>query len=98
MLVNEVSLEFFQSQGSLKQGDLFSSYLFIIVVEFLSSGLDYLYSQYSSIRYCTDAPVLISYLSFTDDIVFFLNKSGSSLMQLMNFLYHYEVILKQLIS
>lgn len=71
MLVNGVSHDFFQFKGGLRQGDPLSSHLFIIAAEFLSRGLDCIYAQYPSVRYCSTIPIAVSYLNYADDIVIF---------------------------
>lgn len=72
--------------------------LFIIVAEFLSRGLDQLYSQYPSLRYNKTAPLCVSHLSFADDVIIFVNGCRFSLHRLMNFLHHYETVSGQLIN
>lgn len=94
ILANRVSHGYFQSQGGLRQGNPLSLFFFITTV-FLSQGLDNLYYQFSSVRYFSPALISISHLSFADDIFNFTNGSRSSLQQLMDFLHHYEAILRQ---
>lgn len=79
ILVNRVSHGFFQSQGGLSQGDPLSPCLFIIVAEFLTRGLDHLYSQYPSLEYVMVTSKHVAHLSFVDDIINFINESRSSL-------------------
>lgn len=45
----------------------------IIATEFLSRGLEQLYSQHPSLRYITATSKCVSHLSFSDDIIIFLN-------------------------
>ena len=40
----------------------------------------------------------VSYLSFVDDIIIFVNGCRSSLHRLMDFLHHYETVFGQLIN
>ncbi|KAK9217059.1 hypothetical protein WN943_005684 [Citrus x changshan-huyou] len=86
------------SERGLRQGDPISPCLFIIVAEFLSRGLDHLYSRYPSVRYRSAAPSDISHLSFADDIVIFANGSRCSLQRVMDFLQRYQAVSGQLIS
>lgn len=91
-MVNGFCHGFFQSHGGLCQGNPLSLRLFIIVAEFLSRGMDSFYSRYPSMAYRTSAPITVSHLSFTEDIVICVNGSKSSLQRLSDFLRHYETI------
>lgn len=72
--------------------------LFIIAAEFLSRGLDSLYSRYPSMACRTSILMTVSHLSFADDIVIFVNGSRSSFRRLSDFLRHYEIIFGQCIN
>ena len=98
ILVNGVAKGFFRSQRGLRQGDPISPSLFIIAAEFLSRGLDGLIAHYPSIAYVTRVPLVISHLSFTDDIIIFSNESRASFIQIMRVLHQYEQLLGQLVS
>ena len=98
MIVSGAIHGYFQSERGLRQGDPISPCLFIIVAEFLSRGLDHLYSRYPSVRYRSAAPSDISHLSFADDIVIFANGSRCSLQRVMDFLQRYQAVSGQLIS
>ena len=82
----------------MRQGDPISPSLFIIVVEFLSRSLDGLVARYPSIAYVTRVPLVISHLSFADDIIIFSNGSRPSLSHIMRVLHMYEGLSSQLVS
>lgn len=91
-MVNGSCHGFFQSHRGMCQGDPLSPRLFIIVAEFLARGMDSLYSWYPSMAYRSSAPIIVSHMSFAEDIVIFVNESKSSLRRLSDFLRHYVII------
>lgn len=49
-------------------------------------------------RYCSTTPIFVSYLSFANDIIIFLNESRSSLWWVIKFLHHYKAVSGQSIN
>lgn len=90
-------MDFSSLKEVLPKAILFPHVYFIIAAEFLSRGLNHLYSQYLSLRYCSTAPIIVSHLSIANDVVIFANGNHPSLRQIIDFLHHYEAVLGQLI-
>lgn len=91
ILLEGDSFGFFKSSRSLKQGDLLSSLLVILLNETLSAGFkklvqDNLFTPYSLMR----GALSISYLCFADDLIIFTRASRENLHNLFTFLHNYE--------
>lgn len=76
--------------ASLGQSIPFSLYLFIIVIVFLSRGLDHLFSSLPFRRYTEAASIHVSHLSFVNDSVIFASRT--SLQHISTFFHHYELL------
>ncbi|EOY02242.1 Uncharacterized protein TCM_016767 [Theobroma cacao] len=73
LLINGSLVGYFKSERGLRQGDSISPMLFILAADYLSRGLNHLFSCYSSLQYLSGCQMPISHLSFADDIVIFTN-------------------------
>ncbi|KAL0400006.1 UNVERIFIED_CONTAM: hypothetical protein Sradi_2343900 [Sesamum radiatum] len=98
VLINGETAGFFKSSRGLRQDDLLSPALFILVVEALSRGLDYFFKCNPSMLYQSNCRIPVTHLSFADDIIIFTNSEEESLMHLTSFLEHYETISGQKIN
>ena len=91
ILVNGRPHGFFQAKQGLKQGDPLSPFLFILVSEALSRGVNNLALQrklqpFALGRHCPT----VSHLAFADDIVIFTRGDKRSVQSLMGFLELYQ--------
>ena len=91
LLINGKLCGFFQASRGLKQGDPLSPYLFILVSEALSRGLNQLTTtkvmmSYGLLRGCLQ----VSHLCFVDDIMIFTRADRKSLRGLLDFIELYE--------
>lgn len=96
VLVNGSPASFFPSFRGVKQGDPLFPFLFILVVNVLSQGLDNLaqdciMDSYSLSRGCLP----VSHLSYVDDIIIFTSYHSRNLRQLMDCLKDYEIAFGQ---
>ena len=99
LLVNGHSTPFFTAYRGLRQGDLLSPTLFILIEEILSRSLILAIAQgliqpyYSKIG-C----LIISNSMFADDVILFLNGCEASIQGLMRILSGYERATRQLVN
>ncbi|EOY25447.1 Uncharacterized protein TCM_016753 [Theobroma cacao] len=70
--------------------DPISPSLFILAAEYLSRGLNQLFSRYNSLHYLSGCSMPVSHLAFADDIVIFTNGCHSALQKILAFLQEYE--------
>lgn len=91
ILINGSPCGYFQASRGIKQGDPLSPYLFILVSEALSRGLNF-YCQAGRIDYMglPAGARCISHLSFADDVVLFTTGRKRSLENLDTFFKTYE--------
>ncbi|CAA7397131.1 unnamed protein product [Spirodela intermedia] len=99
LLVNGSSTPFFTATRGLRQGDLLSPTLFILVEEVLSRSLTRAINQglirpYYSKRGCP----IISHSLFADDAILFLNGCETSIRGLMSIISRYERAAGQLVN
>lgn len=86
ILINGVSCGYFASNIGLRQWDPLSPFLYIIISETISRGLNTLYAKFPSVRYYSSSNCSnISYLSYADDIIIFCNGSCNSIKKHMEF-------------
>lgn len=91
LLVNGKPCGFFQASKGLKQEDLLSPFLFILVSEALSRGLNHLVMEGAIADYGLPRGCLrVTHLSFTDDVIIFTRAHRKSLKGLMDFLTLYK--------
>ncbi|KAL2249922.1 UNVERIFIED_CONTAM: hypothetical protein Sindi_2465900 [Sesamum indicum] len=90
VLVDGETVGFFKSSQGLRQGDPLSPALFYLAAEALSRGLDLLFKENSDMCYHTNCEVMISHLSYADDVILFTNCVEESLTKLMKFLRNFE--------
>ncbi|WRX28178.1 Reverse transcriptase domain - like 10 [Theobroma cacao] len=98
LLINGSLVGYFKSERGLRQGDSISLMLFILVADYLSRGLNHLFSCYSSLQYLSGCQMPISNISFADDIVIFTNGSRSALQKILSFLQEYEQVSGQQVN
>ena len=87
VLVNGRTYGFFQSGRGVKQGDPLSPYLFLLVADSLSRGLNELLastkiSPFALSRGCFS----ITHLSFADDVLVFMRGLRSDIKEMLDFL------------
>ncbi|WRX16202.1 Reverse transcriptase domain - like 10 [Theobroma cacao] len=92
LLINGQSVGYFKSERGLRQGDAISPLLFILAAEYLSRGLNNLFSQFCSLHYQSGCSINISHLAFADDVMIFTNGSKAALQKVLTFLQEYEQI------
>lgn len=99
VLINGSPCGFFQASRGIKQGDPLSPYLFILVSEALSRGLNYFCNE-GLIDYMGLPSGIrrISHLSFADDVILFTSGRKRSLENLNFFFMQYEVASGQKIN
>nr|XP_027067853.1 uncharacterized protein LOC113693523 [Coffea arabica] len=91
ILVNGRPHGFFQAKQGLKQGDPLSPFLFILVSEALSRGVNNLALQRKLQPFALGSHCpTVSYLAFADDIVIFTRGDNRSVQSLMGFLELYQ--------
>ncbi|EOY19200.1 Retrotransposon, unclassified-like protein [Theobroma cacao] len=98
VLINGHSAGYFKSERGLRQGDSISPMLFILAAEYLSRGINELFSRYISLHYHSGCSLNISHLAFADDIMIFTNGSKSVLEKILEFLQEYEQISGQRVN
>ncbi|XP_073133701.1 uncharacterized protein [Henckelia pumila] len=82
----------------LRQGDPLSPLLFILGAEYLSRGLNRLFSQNPAMRYRSGCDLSISHLAYADDVIIFANGGSRGMQCLKDFLAHYENCFGQLVN
>ena len=90
VIINGKSTSFFTSSRGLRQGDPLSPTLFILASEFLSQGLNYLFTTFPSVMFKSSAQAWVFHLCFADDCILFLNGSKNAVKHVSNFLTFYE--------
>ncbi|XP_073118526.1 uncharacterized protein [Henckelia pumila] len=88
--INGTLSGFFPSNRGLRQGDPLSPLLFVIAAEYLSKGLDNLFSRHRSLNYRIGWPFCLSHLAYADDIIIFSNGSIPGIRTLRDFSHHYK--------
>lgn len=68
---NGVAKGFIKSQHGLRQGNPLSPALFILTGEYLSRGLNRLFSTSPELYYDTKKGLAVSHLAYTDDLIVF---------------------------
>ncbi|XP_071902212.1 uncharacterized protein [Coffea arabica] len=89
VLVNGTPTGFFKSTRGVRQGDLLSPALFVLVAEFLGGGLYHLFCLDKS-RFFVSSGSQVPYLDFADDILIFTRCSEGNLDALKEFLESYQ--------
>ncbi|XP_041003911.1 uncharacterized protein LOC121249264 [Juglans microcarpa x Juglans regia] len=99
VVMNGVSKDFFQGARGLRQGDLITPYLFIMVEEILSRNLKKRYQEGWIAAFSLSRNVLnISHLLYADDIIIFSNGSKALIKAISESLALYEAWSGQKIS
>ncbi|WRX16205.1 Reverse transcriptase domain - like 10 [Theobroma cacao] len=98
LLINGSLVGYFKSDRGLRQGDSISPLLFILAAEYLSRGINHLFSRYNSLQYLSGCSMPVSHLAFADDIVIFTNGCSSALQKIMVFLQEYEQVSGQKVN
>ncbi|KAK4397404.1 hypothetical protein Sango_1577000 [Sesamum angolense] len=80
----------------LRQGDPLSLSLFVLMVEYLSHGINKLMAENPSMNY--QGSMGVSHLSYIDDTIIFTNAKLSSLRKIMNFLQRFVSRSGQLVN
>ncbi|KAK4384598.1 hypothetical protein Sango_3045100 [Sesamum angolense] len=81
---------FSKSTSGLRQDDLISPAIFIIVADALSKGIDHLFNGNPDMYFQTKCEVKISHLSYVDDVILFTNCKEAGPIRLMNFLRNFK--------
>lgn len=77
ILINGQNYEHFTSNKGLRWGHLLSPYLYIILNEVFSIGLNELHAQHKDFQYYTGRGAIgVSHLAYVDDILLFCNRSS----------------------
>ncbi|KAL0367744.1 UNVERIFIED_CONTAM: hypothetical protein Sradi_3664500 [Sesamum radiatum] len=96
ILINGVLSGFFKSTRGLRQGDPLSPTLFVLAAQYLSRGLNNLFTTYKSLAFKGSEG--ISHLAYADDVIIFNNSNAEGLRKIMDFLHDFEKKLGQCIS
>ncbi|EOY25449.1 Uncharacterized protein TCM_016755 [Theobroma cacao] len=98
LLINGSLVGYFKSERGLRQGDSISPLLFILAAEYLSRGINQLFSDHKSLHYLSGCFMPISHLAFADDIVIFTNGCRPALQKILIFLQEYEAVSGQQVN
>ncbi|KAL0283420.1 UNVERIFIED_CONTAM: hypothetical protein Sradi_7230400 [Sesamum radiatum] len=74
ILINGEGTGFFKSTRGLRQGDPLSPALFVIAAEYLSRGLDNLFTKHPKLRFFSKSALSVSHLAFADDVIIFFQR------------------------
>ncbi|PKU71973.1 5'-3' exoribonuclease 2 [Dendrobium catenatum] len=91
MIINGRNHNFFKSFQGLRQGDPLSHALFIIIVEYLSMGIEELYKRYLKPFFHTISGLPITHLSFADNFIIFLKGTINNIKVLVNFFLYFKI-------
>ncbi|KAI0493539.1 hypothetical protein KFK09_023657 [Dendrobium nobile] len=83
---------FFKSSHGLRQGDPLSPAIFILAVDYLSRGINDLFSKFPNLYYRTMGGIKISHLCFADDFIVFMNASKNCIFKVLGLFNHFEAI------
>lgn len=81
---------FFSAKHGIRQGDPFSSALYILASEYLSRGLNHLFNSSPELFYDSKKGLKVSHLAYADDLILFTKGYASGVKKIMNFIQHYE--------
>ncbi|EOY06956.1 Uncharacterized protein TCM_021518 [Theobroma cacao] len=98
LLINGSLVGYFKSERGLRQGDSISPLLFILAADYLSRGINQLFSHHKSLHYLSGCFMPISRLAFADDIVIFTNGCRPALQKILVFLQEYEKMFGQQVN
>ncbi|EOX96782.1 Uncharacterized protein TCM_005953 [Theobroma cacao] len=98
LLINGSLVGYFKSERGLRQGDSISPLLFILAADYLSRGINQLFSHHKSLLYLSGCFMPISHLAFADDIVIFTNGCRPALQKILVFLQEYEEVSGQQVN
>ncbi|KAL2517118.1 RNA-directed DNA polymerase reverse transcriptase [Abeliophyllum distichum] len=92
------SFGFFSSSREFRQGDPISPSLCIITADYFSRLLTQQYEDIPLMAYRHMSDALISYLSFADDMIIFVNGQKQSIRRILQCIDHYEGTSRQLVN
>ncbi|WRX14697.1 Reverse transcriptase domain - like 10 [Theobroma cacao] len=98
LLINGSLIGYFKSERGLRQGDSISPFLFILAADYLSRGINQLFSRHKSLHYLSGCFMPISHLAFADDIIIFTNGCRPALQKILVFLQEYEKVSGQQVN
>lgn len=98
ILVNGKASGFFTARHGIKQGDPLSPALFILANEYLSRGLNHMFSSSPDLYFGSEKGVKVSHLAYADDLILFTRGRTSGLKKIMDYLQHYENVSGQKIN